>query len=185
MKLFFQYKYIIFIIIFILLGLILYLLQLFGLKRNNIVKCNQKFGLCPAAKCVPTPYDNSKAYCFCDVVDGINYSFGNNSCEKISPYINKSNQEIIFSVFSPIIKKMGYHSVTCPSEAVNLNCMNKIWSVYPHDSSKAICICDKTNNKGMEWNTYNKDGESKTCNYQSGAIKPDSIKMHDYIKEHP
>jgi len=114
-------------------------------NNNNIIKCNMKYGLCTAAQCVPHPYDNSKAYCFCDVVNGENYSVGGKSCKNISPYTKKSGEEIIFSDFSPIIEKMGYHVVSCPPEAVNLNCMNKICSVNPNDPSKAICICDKTN----------------------------------------
>jgi hypothetical protein len=144
-----------------------------------------KYGLCPAAKCVPNPYDSSKAYCFCDVVNGPNYSLGNNSCENISPYNSDANEEIIFSDFSPIIEKMGYHLVNCPSQAVNLNCMNKICSVDPNDKSKAICICDKTDNKGMDWVTFNKNGQPKTCDYQSGASKQDYLILKNFIKQNP
>lgn len=173
-----------FIIIFIIL-LIIFILRFMYLKNldNNIVKCNMKYALCPAAKCVPNPYDNSKAYCFCDVANGENYSFGNNNCKNINPYTSESGKEIIFSDFSPIIEKMGYHVVNCPSEAINLNCMNKICSVYPDDTSKALCICDKTNNKGMSWLTFNKNGEPKTCNYQSGSTNQRHKKMQSFIKQ--
>jgi len=162
---------------------ILYIISYF--YNSNNVKCNMKFGLCPAAKCIPNPYDNSKAYCLCDAVDGENYSLGNNNCENIRPYSTNSNEEMIFSDFSPVIEKMGYHLVNCPPEAVNLNCMNKICSVYPNDPSKAICICDKTDNKGMDWVTFNKNGETKTCNYQSGASKQDYLKLKTFMKQNP
>jgi len=175
----FYFPFILFLVfVFILLGFI-YLQPL--LNNNNIVKCNQKFGLCPSAQCVPNPNDDSKAYCFCDVKNGSNYSLGNNSCEKISPYKTNAHQEIIFSDFSPIIKKMGYHQITCPPETVNLNCMNKICSVYPNDPTKAICICDKTNNNGMNWVTYNKNGEPKKCNYKSGASYSNFTKLMNFI----
>ena len=154
-------------------------------NNNKIIKCNMKFGLCPAAQCVPHPYDDSKAYCFCDAVNGENYSVGGNSCKNISPYTKKSGEEIIFSDFSPIIQKMGYHLVSCPPEAVNLNCMNKICSVNPNDPSKAICICDKTDNKGLNWATYNKNGEPKICNYKSGASTQSSTTLLNFIKQHP
>ena len=175
--------FILFLVLLILL--ILGLLYKFVTVNNDIVKCNMKYALCPAAKCVPDPNDNSKAYCFCDVKNGTNYSFGNNNCKNIQPYINESGSEMIYSDFSPIIKNMGYHGVTCPSEAVNLNCMNKICSVYPHDPSKAICVCDKTNNQGQNWVTYNKNNTEKICNYQSGASLEQQARLQKFIKENP
>ena len=152
-------------------------------KSSNIIKCNMKYGLCPAAKCIPNPYDDSKAYCMCDVTNGTNYSVGNNDCENIKPYTSKSGQEVIFSDFSPVITKMGYHVQKCPPEAVNLNCMNKICSVDPNNPSKAICLCDKLDNNGLDWVTYNKNGESKTCNYQSGASNQSYLSLNSFIKE--
>jgi len=154
-------------------------------NSSKTIKCNMKFGLCPAAKCVPYPHDDSKAYCMCDVATGSNYSVGNNDCEKIKPYTSKSGQEVIFSDFSPIIKKMGYHVQTCPPEAVNLNCMNKICSVYPNNPSKAICLCDKLDNNGLDWVTFNKDGAPKTCNYQSGTSNQSYLNLNAFIAKHP
>ena len=153
-------------------------------KSSNIIKCNMKYGLCPAAKCIPNPYDDSKAYCMCDVANGTNYSVGNNDCENIKPYKSKSGQEIIFSDFSPVITKMGYHIQTCPPEAVNLNCMNKICSVDPNNPSKAICLCDKLDNNGLDWITYNKDGAPKTCNYQSGSSAQSYLNLNAFIAKH-
>ena len=77
---------------------------------------------------------------------------------------------------------MGYHLQTCPPEEVNLNCMNKICSVDPNNPSKAICLCDKLDNNGLEWVTFNKNGEPKTCNYQSGAPKQQHFNMLKFIK---
>jgi hypothetical protein len=151
-------------------------------KGSKIIKCNMKFGLCPAAKCIPNPYDESNAYCMCDVANGVNYSVGNNDCKNIQPYTSKSGQEIIFSDFSPVITKMGYHLQRCPPEAVNLNCMNKICSVDPNNSSKAICLCDKLNNNGLDWVTFNKNGEPKTCNYQSGASNQSYLNLNSFIR---
>jgi hypothetical protein len=180
-----KYFYIFLFIIFIIFFGIFIFNILVNNNTDDIVKCNMKFALCPAAKCVPNPYDNSKAYCFCDVVNGKNYSFNNNNCNNINPYYNEFGEEIIFSDFSPIIKKMGYHNETCPPDTINLNCMNKICSVYPNDPSKALCICDKTDNKGINWVTYNKNGESKTCNYQSGSTSQQHDKLSKFIKENP
>ena len=174
-----------FYIIFIICLSIFVFCLLANLDNNKIVKCNMKFGLCPAAKCVPNPYDSSKAYCFCDVATGTNYSVGNSSCENIRPYTNDSGEEIIFSDFSPVINKMGYHLESCPAEAVNLNCMNKICSVYPNDPTKALCICDKLDNKGLSWSTFNKNGEPKICNYKSGASTQDNVKLNAFIKNNP
>ena len=174
-------KLIFLIIILIFVIFIIYLLfrYLNTPVNNSYVKCNMKFGLCPAAKCVPSPYDNTKAFCYCDVKTGNNYSVGNNNCNNIQPYTNNSGEEMIFSDFSPIISKMGYHITKCPPEAVNLNCMNKICSVDPNNHSKAICLCDKLDNNGLEWVTFNKNGEPKTCNYQSGA----SLQSYNNIKK--
>ena len=174
--------YLVYLIIFILI-IFFTLYVLSNSTDNKIIKCNMKFGFCPAAQCVPDPYDDSKAYCFCDVVDGENYSVGGNSCKNISPYTKKSGEEIIFSDFSPVIEKMDYHIVSCPPEAVNLNCMNKICSVNPNDHSKAICICDKTDNKGLNWATYNKNGEPKICNYKSGASAHYNTTLLNFIKQ--
>uniref|UniRef100_A0A6C0LH50 Uncharacterized protein n=1 Tax=viral metagenome TaxID=1070528 RepID=A0A6C0LH50_9ZZZZ len=171
---------------FILVLFIIYaIISWFNNNSNAMVKCNMKFGLCPAAKCVPTPYDDSKAFCMCDVVTGTNYSVGNNDCEKIKPYTSKSGQEIIFSDFSPIITKMGYHMTSCPPKATNMNCMNKVCSVDPNNPAKAICICDKLDNQGLDWVTFNKKGAKKTCNYQSGASKQGYLSMNAFIKQNP
>jgi len=172
------------ILVAIFIGFILYKYIVKEInKSNNIIKCNMKFGLCPAAKCVPYPYDSSKAYCMCDVANGTNYSVGNNDCENIKPYTTKSGEEVIFSDFSPVIKKMGYHLQKCPPEAVNLNCMNKICSVDPNNPSKAICLCDKLDNNGLDWVTFNKNGDPKTCNYQSGASNQSYLNLNSFIKE--
>jgi hypothetical protein len=144
-----------------------------------------KYGLCPAAQCIPNPYDDTKAYCWCDVMNGVNYSVGNNNCQDIYPYTSNSGQEVIFSDFSPIINKLGYHMINCPPEEVNLNCMNKICSVDPNNPSKAICICDKIDNKGMNWVTYNKNGEPKVCNYKSGATIQGQKNTNAFIKNNP
>jgi hypothetical protein len=171
------------IAIFIVYLIYKYLIENVNKTSNNIIKCNMKFGLCPAAKCIPNPYDDSKAYCECDVANGINYSVGNNSCENIKPYTSKSGEEVIFSDFSPVIKKMGYHLQMCSPEAVNMNCMNKICSVDPNNPSKAICLCDKIDNNGLEWVTFNKNGLPKTCNYQSGASKQSYLNLNSFIRD--
>ena len=142
-------------------------------QRVKAVKCNQPYGLCPAAKCIPNPSDKRQAYCWCDVINGVNYSLGNDSCEKISPYFSETGEEFIYSTFSPVIQDMGYRTVRCPPEKTNLNCMNKICSVNPNDSSKAVCVCDKTDNKGLSWITFNKNKTPTSCNYQSGASMED------------
>jgi hypothetical protein len=63
--------------------------------------------------------------------------------------------------------------------------MNKICSVYPHDPSKAICVCDKTDNQGLNWFTYNKNGSPKTCNYQSGGTSEQRTKFQAFIRQNP
>jgi hypothetical protein len=175
-------KLVILVISVVFVILLVYMLHKY-LDQNNseMVKCNMKFALCPAAKCIPTPYDENKAYCWCDVKSGTNYSVGNDNCDKIKPYTLPNNEEIIFSDFSPIISKMGYHLTVCPPEATNLNCMNKICSVDPNNPSKALCICDKLDNKGLNWVTFNKNGEPKTCNYQSGASMQSYSKLNKFI----
>jgi len=169
--------------IFIIYGIYLLFQYLDPSKNNSTVKCNMKYGLCPAAKCIPSPYDDSKAFCYCDVKTGNNYSVGNNDCNNIQPYTTKSGEEMIFSDFSPIITKLGYHLTKCTPEAVNLNCMNKICSIDPNNPSKAICICDKLDNNGLEWVTYNKNGAPKTCNYQSGASMQSHLNIDKFIKK--
>jgi len=177
----FNRKLILFILCLVFLIFVLF--YFFYNNTKNNVKCNMKYALCPAAQCVPDTNDESKAYCFCDVVNGTNYSLGNNNCENIKPYTTKSGEEIIFSDFSPIIEKMGYHVIDCPPDAINLNCMNKICSVNPNDSTKAICVCDKTDNKGLNWKTYNKNGEPNICNYKSGATSKQYSLLLNFIKQ--
>jgi len=173
----------IFFFIFIALVLCFIAYSFYPTHQNkiNAVKCNQKYGLCPAAKCIPNPYDKTQAYCWCDVVTGVNYSLGNDSCKKISPYSSKTGEEFIYSTFSPIIKTMGYHTTECPPQEINLNCMNKICSVDPNDATKAICICDTTDNKGLNWLTFNKDKSATSCNYQSGASMEDYKTINSFI----
>jgi len=170
------------VIIIIIVIIIMVNMVIKGEGVDKMVRCRMKYGLCPAARCVANPTNDNQAYCFCDVVEGDNYSLGNDSCKKISPYRTVYNNDIIYSDFSPIIEEEGYHMVRCPSEAVNLNCMNKICTVYPEDPSKAICVCEKTDNKGKEWVTFNKDGEAKRCNYQSGASVDDYKKIKRFIE---
>ena len=173
-----KWKY--FILILLLLGLLL--VGIVISRDKPITKCNMKYALCPAAKCTPYPYDNSKAYCFCDVQIGTNYSVGNDNCDNIQPF-HTSSGEFIYSDYNPIIEKMGYHVQPCAPEEVNLNCMNKICKVDPNDPTKAVCVCDKTDNKGISWFTYNKNGEPKTCNYQSGANFDQHKKVMAFIKQ--
>jgi hypothetical protein len=152
---------------------------------NKMVKCEQKFGLCPMAKCVPNPNESGSAFCFCDVVTEKNYSIGHSHCKNIMPYTDNLGRKIVFSDFSPVIYKMGYKAVLCPPKAVSLDCMNKKCSVYPNDPTKAICVCDKIDNQGKEWITYNKIGTEKQCDYQSGASYDDWIKIKTFIKGNP
>jgi hypothetical protein len=147
----------------------------------NAVKCNQKYGLCPAAQCIPNPNDKTQAYCWCDVVNGVNYSLGNDSCEKIKGYTSETGEEVIYSTFSPIIASMGYTKVSCSPQDVNLNCMNKICSVNPHNPSKAICVCDVSDNKGLDWVTFNENNKPMSCNYQSGASMQDYKTINSFI----
>ena len=182
-----KHYYFYFIIFLITLSLALFILLInFYNKNNSIIKCNMKYALCAAAKCLPNPNDNSEAFCFCDVLTGKNYSVGNNNCQNIKPYNTETGEEIIFSVFSPIIQKMGYHKVMCPPEEVNLNCMNKICSVDPNNPTKAVCICAKTDNKGLNWVAFHKNGQPKTCNYESGAAsEKKNTKLQEFIKQNP
>jgi hypothetical protein len=173
-----------YVVVIFSVGVLVFFLY-FSSSVSQTVKCNMKYGLCPAAKCIPDPYDESKAYCLCDVATGTNYSVGNDDCEKIRPYKSASGQEFIYSDFSPVIQKMGYHLQHCPPEDTNLNCMNKICSVDPNNPKKAICVCDKLDNNGLEWVTFNKDGAPKTCNYQSGASKQSYLDMNAFIKRNP
>ena len=61
--------------------------------------------------------------------------------------------------------------------------MNKICSVDPNNPSKAVCLCDKLDNNGLDWVTFNKNGDPKTCNYQSGASKQSSLSLNSFISE--
>ena len=78
---------------------------------------------------------------------------------------------------------MGYERISCPSNGVNLNCMNKICSINPNDPTKAICICSKINNQNNDWVTFNKKNTKSSCNYLSGASNIDFKRMNDFIVE--
>jgi len=89
----------------IILVIIFWIYLIYTLLNNNeekIIKCNQKYALCPAAKCVPNPFDSNQAYCDCFVKTGVNYSVRNESCNNLQPFKESSN-EYIYSTFSPII----------------------------------------------------------------------------------
>jgi len=169
--------------IFVILLICFYLYSVYSNQSSkiNAVKCNQKYGLCPAASCIPNPTDSTQAYCSCDVVNGVNYSLGNDSCEKVKGYTSKNGQEVIYSTFSPIIQSMGYKKTNCPPQDINLNCMNKICSVNPNDPSNAICVCDVSDNQGLDWLTFNKNKTPTTCNYQSGASAQDYKTINSFI----
>lgn len=170
----------IFIFIFILLSV-----YLSHNKINRVIKCNSKFALCPAAKCIPDPMNSNNAICYCDVSTGVNYSYGNKNCQDITGYIGANSQEYIYSDFSPIIGSMGYEKQTCPPNGVNLNCMNKLCAVDPNNPKKAICTCSITNNENQEWVTWNKKNTQSSCNYLSGASKEMSQSLGNFIKNNP
>ena len=173
----------IFIILFFII-LIYFIFNLFYSNNNNtnkIIKCNQKFALCPQAKCLPSPTNKNNGLCECFVKTGINYSVGGNSCNNLTHYKDGLN-EYIYSTFSPIIKKMGYNRITCPSNGVMLNCMNKICSVDPNNPDRAICECSKVNTNNKQWSTFNKNNTNSSCNYLSGAFLDDSTNMDLFIK---
>lgn len=170
----------IFIIFFIFSSL-----SSFFSNNQKIIKCNQKYALCPAAKCIPDPFNNNNAYCDCFVKTGVNYSIGGNSCKDLSSYHGATGNEYIYSTFSPEIKNMGYHEISCPSQGTNLNCMNKICSVDPNNPGKAICVCSKIDNQGETWATFNKNNTNSSCNYLSGASNTGYNQMNEFIKSNP
>jgi hypothetical protein len=78
-------------------------------------------------------------------------------------------------------KSMGYKRISCPSNDTNLNCMNKLCSINPNNPNKAICVCNKLNNNGNKWYTFNKNNTAPICNYQSGTSLTDYEKMVSFI----
>lgn len=153
-----------------------------NVKNKTIKKCNQKYALCPAAKCVQDPYNEKNAYCSCFTKKGVNYSIGNKSCKNLRGY-KKNKQEYIYSTFSPTIQSMGYKRITCPSKGVNLNCMNKLCTVNPNNHKNAICVCTKTNNQGKKWTTFNKNKKKTSCNFLSGSKLNLTKKMTQFISK--
>ena len=45
-------------------------------------------------------------------------------------------------------------------------------------------ISPKTDNKGLKWVTFNKNGEPKTCDYQSGASTQDYLNLQTFMEKH-
>ena len=162
---------------------ILFIIYFLFNKKNRVIKCNQQFALCPAAKCTPDPLNNNNAYCFCGVYKGYNYSYGNKTCSDISPYDGPNGEKFIYSTFSPKIASLGFEQIQCPNpKGVNLDCMNKKCSINPHDPRHAVCNCSKINNEGNPWNTWNKINTVSSCNYLSGASIELKKEMFKFIK---
>jgi len=170
--------------IFILLAIFLIICiftYYFSYKQNKVVKCNQSYALCPAAKCIPDPLNTNNAYCICDVANGVNYSYGTQTCAEIAPSEGKLGEQYIYSTFSPVLLSQGYEAINCPSKGINLNCMNKKCSINPHNPKQSICNCSITNNQGQEWTTLNKKNTSSSCNYLSGASTEMENKLMQFI----
>jgi hypothetical protein len=150
-------------------------------RQNKVVTCNQPYALCPAAKCIPDPLNSNNAYCICDVANGVNYSYGNKTCDEIAPYEGNLGEQYIYSTFSPSLLAQGYEAINCPSKGINLNCMNKKCSIDPHNPKQSICNCSITNNHGQKWTTLNKKNTSSSCNYLSGASTEMENKLMQFI----
>ena len=171
-------KIIIFFIATIILFIIYFLYNDLYNENKRTIKCNQTFALCPAAECTPDPLKSNNVYCPCKVSTGANYSYGNKTCDEISPYTGDNGEKYIYSTFSPIIASLGYEQVSCPSKGVNLNCMNKLCTVNPNNPKEAICVCNSTNNNGESWFSWQKKNTKSSCNYVSGG----SLTQHHSIK---
>lgn len=161
----------------IVIGCLIYILNI--IRKPRVIKCNQQYALCPAAKCVPDPIYNNIAYCNCYVENGVNYSYGNKTCSELSPRFGTHGEQYIYSTFSPIIKSLGFKRITCPSKNTNLNCMNQICSINPNNTNQAICRCKNTNNNGSSWNAWVKSDSS--CNYISGSSNTMTDSLSSYI----
>lgn len=51
-------------------------------QRENQIMCNQPYGLCTIAKCVPLKSDPTKAVCSCEIADGVSTGLTNCSARK-------------------------------------------------------------------------------------------------------
>jgi hypothetical protein len=169
-----------------IVGLVLFLVVFISfylfITRNTVHKCNSKYGLCPAAKCVQDPTNKNQGICDCIVAEGVNYSYGNLGCDQLKPYIGENGDEYIYSTYSPILLNQGYDTILCPSSGVMLNCMNKKCVVDKNDKEKAICKCDITPDNNS-WVTLNKIGSKSRCTYLSGAPIDMEVALTNFLNK--
>jgi len=154
--------------------------------KNNVVRCNQEYALCSASKCAPSLENPDYANCFCDVLDGPNYSYGDKTCNQLKPYSelhDNVNISYLYSTYSNFLTDKTSELLTCPANNINLDCMNKLCTLNPNNPSQAICRCKISNNNGQDWVTINKKGEKSTCNYLSGASKTMNTNLINFIKK--
>jgi hypothetical protein len=96
--------------------------------------CVQRYALCTAAPCVPSPTDPTIAVCRCFVEDGP--SFGNTACAQRAPAGNT-----LYSAFS--LQNITSEStfMTCPAGSPWANCLDVVCTVDPADPTQALCQC--------------------------------------------
>jgi hypothetical protein len=135
-------------------------------NHSQFYLCRHSYALCTSALCVPQPGNPEKAICFCDVEEGA--SMATVPCKNLSPTVDSHGVRTIYSTFS-LKQFKNKKAMRCPEGKPWTWCLNKICTVDPTNSSKAICLCDVM--MSDEWVTFGGDCDTKTCetSYWSGA----------------
>lgn len=141
----------------------------FSESTNTI--CTQQYALCTSAPCIPDPTDATKSICFCTVQSG--KSFGQTSCAKRAPLIDKNGIHFITSTYS-FVEYATKKTMYCDSGNAWSFCLDKKCTVDPQNPTRAICTCDvKRTEKFL---TLGGNCDTKTCSnaYWSGATLEDT-----------
>lgn len=130
------------------------------------IVCKQRYALCSAAKCIPSPDNPKRAICQCENFNG--YSVGLKSCKERAPSKEEGFTHLT-STFS-FRNKMD-PVMNCPSGTYWTNCMDAPCMSDPRNPDKSICSCPIEKSK-TSLVTFGGDCQTHTCSnyFWSGAL---------------
>lgn len=153
-------------------GAVIYISSGFNQASHEMHLCQHQYALCTSAVCVPQPGDSTKAICFCDVEEGASMSTA--PCDTQKPNTDAHGIRTIYSAFSLQQFVEGKKGMKCPGGTPWTWCLNRVCTVDPSNSKRAICVCD-VKRTDDEWMTLGGNCDTSTCNrgYWSGATIKD------------
>jgi len=163
-----------------------------ALSKNNYQRddrlslfnaCNGPYALCTSAACQVDASGNE--ICYCDVLNGTSISLLK-PCSNLQPF-TRDGKSFVYSLYSGIGQggngqPATIQKVTCQNGRW-ADCLNKICTVDPNNTSKAYCSCG-TGSTNAPWITFQDINSTSPCpcNNLSGAT-PGAATAINYFYE--